>query len=356
MNFKTFPRNRFAKLFLPSFLLFATVLFSLTFVLQNSYAQQTKLTLSDVLIALRSKKVTLAERNQIVTEAVKQRGVTFVLTPEIQAELEAAGADKTLIEEIRKQSPAPKPVATPTATPVPVATPAPTPNPPDWEDFLNEANASFVKGDFPAAITNYTRVIQLNNKEPQAYLNRGMASYNQKNYDSAIADFTKAIELDPKDSMAFYRRGDTFEKIGKLQNAADDYQKAVETEGDNEIAKAALHRLRPDEPKIVVVQSVSKTAENGDVVDVGSLKETATRLTVPIYPQYERLRRTEGIVMVMITVDENGNVLEAQATSGPKTLRQFAEEAAKKSKFNPTKVNEKPVKARGYVAYNFKAS
>lgn len=353
MNFKTFPRNRFAKLFLPSFLLFATVMFSLSFVLQNSSAQQTKLNLSDVLIALRSKKVTLAERNEIVTEAVKQRGVTFVLTPEIQAELEAAGADKTLIDEIRKQSPAPKPSPTPTAAPV--ATPAPTPKPPVWEDFLNEANASFVKGDFPAAISGYTRVIQTNNKEPQAFLNRGMALYNQKNFDGAIADFTKAIELDPKDSMAFYRRGDAFERIGKLQNAADDYQKAVDAEADNEIAKAALQRLRPDEPKIIIVQSASKKAE-GDIVDVGSLKDTATKLSVPIYPQYERMRRNEGIVMVVITLDEEGKVIEAHATSGPKSLRQFAEDAAKKSKFNPAKVNEKPVKSRGYVAYNFKAS
>lgn len=376
MNFPTFPRNRLTFLFLPSLFLCASLLFSLAFVGQDSHAQQqAKLSLSDILIALRSKKVTLAERNQIVTEAVKQRGITFVLTPEIEKELEAAGADKTLLEAIRAQSPAAQPTATPTPTPAP--TPAPTPKPPDWQTFQNQANDAFVKGDFNAAIAGYGKVIALNSKEPSPYMNRGMAFYNQKNYDSAIYDFSKAIELNPQDSTVYFKRGETFEKIGKVQNALEDYQKAVELEADNELAKTSIARLQAQQRKIVIGQpKAEKTEKNNEktekpektektestvknsetIVEIGSLKDIAIKLAVPIYPAYERMRRSEGVVTVLVTLDENGKVIEATATSGPKTLRQFAEDAVKKSKFNPAKVNDQPVKVRGYVAYNFKAS
>lgn len=358
MNFPTFPRNKFVFLFLPSLFVCVSVLFSLTFVSQASYAQQSKLSLSDILIALRSKKVSLAERNQIVTEAVKQRGVTFAFTPEIEAELEAAGADKILLEAIKKQSPAVKPVATPTPVPTTVPTPSPTPKPPDWETFQNQANDFFVKGDFNAAIANYGKVIAFNGKEPAPYMNRGIAHYNQKNFDSAISDFSKVIELNPNDSTAYFKRGDAFERIGKVQNAVEDYQKAVDLEADNELAKSSLERLQGGKKTIIVGQSKNETPEKASesIVDVGSLKEMAIKLAVPLYPSYERMRRTEGVVTVQVTLDENGKVIEATATSGPKTLRQFAEDAIKKSKFNPAKVNDQPVKSRGYVAYNFKVS
>jgi hypothetical protein len=42
-----------------------------------------QLSLADILIGLRSKKVELADRNKILTEAVLSRGITFTLTPEI---------------------------------------------------------------------------------------------------------------------------------------------------------------------------------------------------------------------------------------------------------------------------------
>ena len=86
-------------------------------------AQSPQLSLADLLIGLRSKKLTLPERNTILTEAVRQRGVTFAITPEIEKELETTGAAPTLIEAIRQKAPVVKPAATP-AVVKPAATPA----------------------------------------------------------------------------------------------------------------------------------------------------------------------------------------------------------------------------------------
>ena len=94
-----------------------------------------QLSLADILIALRSKKVTLVERNKILTDAVMVRGITFALTPEIEKELAGGGADGALIDAIRQKSPVVKPVEkpvtkpSPTATPLVVPTPSPTPAP-----------------------------------------------------------------------------------------------------------------------------------------------------------------------------------------------------------------------------------
>src|SRR6478672_10675537 len=67
-------------------------------------AQSNQLMLADILIALRSKKVSLAERNDIISKAVTARGITFGLTPEIEKELTDTGAEKILLDAIRQKA------------------------------------------------------------------------------------------------------------------------------------------------------------------------------------------------------------------------------------------------------------
>ena len=89
------------KLPIPSVLSFVFILLTLSVAV---FAQGSQLTLADILIGLRSKKATLPERNQILTDAVLTRGTTFAITPEIEKELSTTGADKALIAAIRMKS------------------------------------------------------------------------------------------------------------------------------------------------------------------------------------------------------------------------------------------------------------
>jgi TonB family protein len=102
--------------------------------------------------------------------------------------------------------------------------------------------------------------------------------------------------------------------------------------------------------------AASKTVDLTQPLNVGSLKSLAVRLAVPIYPAIERQRNVEGLVVVEVTLDEKGEVISAKATSGPKSLRVYSEDAAKKSKFKPATFDNKPVKAIGFINYNFKVS
>lgn len=358
-----------------SFFLLTSLLLSLTVFLQTAQAQASQLSLADILIGLRSKKVVLYERNRLLTDAVRQRGITFALSPEIEKELAATGADRELIEAIRQKSPVikpaptPTPIATPVATPVPVpvATPIPTPTPPDFAFYRKRADENVARGEFDLAVTDYSKAIELNPKEISVYMNRGLAHYNKKNYDLATADYDKAIELNPKDSMLYFNRGNSYEKMGNVQKAAGDYLKAFELDASNEAAKLSLQRLQAEQPKVVSKPNTQETTASlsnpanvsqntTQPVELGSLIDRAVRMIKPVYPANAQRFNIEGQVMVQVTLDEEGNVTSAKATSGAQLLRAACEDAARRSKFKPATIGTQPVKATGFISYNFKAN
>jgi len=317
-----------------SIFLLVSLLLSLPFVLRGQ-TQQAQLSLGDILIGLRSKKVTLAERNTLLTGAVKTRGITFGLTPEIEKELVNGGASSELVEAIRQKSPKitaiatalPKPEPTPTATPMPTATPTPIPSPPppDATFYRARANSHIVKAE----------------------------------YELAVADYGKAIELSPRESMAYFNRGDSYEKMGNFQKAIDDYQKAVELDANNEPAKNNLLRLQSEQSKTAPKQqnkeavSVSEPSVEPETVELGELSGFVVNLVMPVYSEIAKKMNAQGKVTVQITLDKEGKVILAKAVAGHTLLRSSGEEAARKSKFKPARAGNQAVKATGFIVYNF---
>jgi TonB family protein len=315
------------------------------------FAQNPPLSLADLLIGLRSKKVTIEERNQILTTAVKERGVTFAMSPEIEKELAATGADANLIAAVKAKTQPVKPVA--------VATPAatPTPVPPDAAFFQKRADEHAEKGEFDAAFNDYSKAVEMKGDDANLYVKRGRTLVSLKSYDRSVKDFDKAIELNPKTAIAFFNRGASFEKLGDAQKALADYKKAAQLDETNEAAKAEAKRLQDQFDQ---EEAAKRAAEKPKVVvkpeflNLGALSNSnAVRLVMPTYPVMARQSRVEGKVSVEVELDLEGNVVSADATSGPAMLKQAAEDAAKKSKFNPATFNGEPIKAKGVVTYNF---
>jgi TonB family protein len=60
-----------------------------------------------------------------------------------------------------------------------------------------------------------------------------------------------------------------------------------------------------------------------------------------------------GTVAVRVLVDENGNVIAAEAINGHPLLRAAAVAAARQARFAPAAVGGQPVKVRGVLTYNF---
>jgi TonB family protein len=318
--------------------------------------QNPPLSLADLLIGLRSKKATLEERNQILTRAVTDRGVTFVNTPEIEKELIATGADTGMITAVRARSVKPTPAPTPVVV-KPVATPTPA-------DFYSKrADASLANGEVDSALADYTKALEIKADDPTLYVSRGKALFTKKSFDQSVKDYDRAIELAPKTAVAFLNRGASHEKLGDVQKALSDYKSAADLDATNEAAKAEVKRI---ETQLAKEESDRKAKEEADkaeaarlaappeFINLGGLSANeAIRLITPTYSPIARQSRVVGKVAVEVDLDEEGNVSDAKATSGHAMLRQSAEDAAKRSKFKPALFNGKPIKAKGTITYNF---
>ena len=78
------------------------------------------------------------------------------------------------------------------------------------EDLLKRARVNLDRGDYDAAISDYTEAIRLRPNLSQAYQNRGLVYSRKKEHEQAIADYTKAILIDPKYAKAYFNRGLAF--------------------------------------------------------------------------------------------------------------------------------------------------
>ncbi len=85
----------------------------------------------------------------------------------------------------------------------------------------------------------------------------------------------------------------------------------------------------------------------------GVLNSKAASLPNPDYPAIARQANAAGPVSVQVTIDEEGNVISANAVSGHPLLRAAAVSAARQAKFSPTKLSGQPVKISGVLVYNF---
>jgi protein TonB len=96
-----------------------------------------------------------------------------------------------------------------------------------------------------------------------------------------------------------------------------------------------------------------KAAANGDMMQVGSLIDMATRKVNPMYPPVARTARISGVVKVEVILGEDGKVAEVRNAAGPEMLRRAAMDAVKRWEFKPVTRDGQPVRASGFVNFNF---
>ena len=128
---------------------------------------------------------------------------------------------------------------------------------------------------------------------------------------------------------------------------------------------------------VFVFVNVVPAQESPKVINGGVLNGKAVSLPKPAYPAEARMGKFEGTVSIKVTVDEEGNVIEAEPNAersvavrvgddGLKetfkgelpdaSLVEAARAAALEAKFSPTRLSGAPVKVTGYVTYNFVTS
>ncbi|MEJ5166866.1 MAG: TonB family protein, partial [Thermoanaerobaculia bacterium] len=97
------------------------------------------------------------------------------------------------------------------------------------------------------------------------------------------------------------------------------------------------------------------TYKTGDLVQPGTpglIPPKKISDVAPVYPPIAKMQKIKGNVDVRVLVDEKGNVIEAAAISGNPIFKTEAENAARKTKFNPAEIDG--VKVKCYYTLTFK--
>lgn len=328
-------------------------------------AQGRELSLADILIALRSKKAVIEEKNKILVDAVKERGITFALTPEIEKELGSTGARGELIAAIRDRAPKPKadsgePVKTEIQPPV-----IKSPPPPDFAFYRSRATQELTANNLDAAMADLDKALELKPGDAGSYVDKGTIFARKENYQAAIEQYSKAIELNPNYALAFFNRGTVNEKLGKTQDALGDYLRSADLDPTNELAKSTVARMKlaiaeaeaaanaKAAEKAADEARLAEAAKRPQMINAGSLNPYAIKLVMPAYSANDRRMGIHGKVTVSIKLDEVGKVVSAKAVDGPKQLWNAAETAIKQTKFKPVLLDGKPIAASGTITFNF---
>jgi len=89
------------------------------------------------------------------------------------------------------------------------------------------ARSLFHLGRYDDSIFNFTRALEVNDKDPSLYHGRGECFSQLAKYDEAIADHTKAIELDDKVARYWRSRGQAYMKLLKHSEAIVDFSQVI---------------------------------------------------------------------------------------------------------------------------------
>lgn len=125
----------------------------------------------------------------------------------------------------------PAPQAAPVTRSVP---PLPPTDPKTAEDYIARGDYAFDQGKYDAAITAYSRAIELGPDLAQAYNNRAYAYMTIQKYDLALPDLDTAIRLRPDYVNALMNRGDIHNYYYQIDRARAiaDYDRVLELDPD----------------------------------------------------------------------------------------------------------------------------
>ena len=133
----------------------------------------------------------------------------------------------------------------------------------------------------------------------------------------------------------------------------DETPKTDNTNSNNDTTQKKRDRLvnKSDETKDTTAKT--ETTDANSPLSVGSLLEYAVERQNPVYPATARTLRQTGIVRLEVVIDENGKVATVQNLTGPTLLQSAAKDAVRKWKFKPFIRDGQPVKATGFLSFNF---
>lgn len=160
-----------------------------------------------------------------------------------------------------------------------------------------------------------------------------------------VANKGEEVKKEPEQAKADKGLDPTDRPVRVIGSAKRDEDRVADPENQPNVKSA----LTADD----VADKDSSVEQPSGPLPIGSLIGYATRRVSPIYPRQARTMRLTGVVTVQIIVDEDGSVAEINEADGPPMLTRAAEDAIRKWKFRPFTRDGEPVKAAGFISFNF---
>ena len=198
---------------------------------------------------------------------------------------------------------------------------------------------------------------------------RGDLDQAEAKYKRVLAIKERIAGTDSREvAPTLFRLAESYQSRGEVDKAVPHYQRLIKFDDEVELeanvtVADARHRFacllqkmnKKDEAEAVRYSPNSPKATDGITPNQGGiLNGKALKLPRPIYPIQAKAARVYGLVVVTVTITEEGKVVRACAVKGHPLLWHPAERAAYASEFAPTKLLGKPVRVTGNITYNFR--
>lgn len=167
----------------------------------------------------------------------------------------------------------------------------------DWELYTRRGNYFFDKGDYSAAIADYTSAIEDNPSEGFCYYRRGWTYEMLGDRKKALEDYNLGIEMSPEYPYQYLMRGELLLLEGNESEAEADFAKVVQIDTvatDASCRQYALHFLDRDKEAEEWMDKIIAD----DPEDAGNYYDRACL--------YARMGRLEESVAALRTAFEKG--------------------------------------------------
>ncbi|NJL69001.1 MAG: tetratricopeptide repeat protein [Microcoleus sp. SM1_3_4] len=166
-------------------------------------------------------------------------------------------------------------------------------------------------GEYSAAISDFTQVLQLDGSRWDANFQRGLAYYQICEYRGAIADFDQVLRLNPNEATVCHHRGLVYQKLGELERAIEDFNRALQIDPN---LPGVLH-IR--DVALGILEEKKREAEAKRQRQAAKERERQRQQA-----EAERLRREEeaskgkAFTFEIVTVDKYGKQTSKQSGKG----------------------------------------
>jgi TonB family protein len=245
--------------------------------------------------------------------------------------------------------------------------------------MANLASLYLGKKDYSEAESHYRRAVSVYEKASSAETveaakaveGLALASYGMGNDARAESLFLRALLIKEKvfgaeavaivGSLNFLAQ--FYEQSAKYKKSIEYYQRVIaikekvygpeHTEVDEALRRCAcVMRLNKD-PMAELLEKRAYRVRVGRSVTGKVTQGKAIERVTPVYPEAARRARITGAINIEITVDENGKIIDAKYLCGVRLFEDAAVAAALKWRMKPTLLDDKPVKVRGTILFNF---